>query len=302
MRVHHLDCVSMCPIGGRLMDGSSRSIVRRGHLVCHCLLVETDEGLVLVDTGFGLRDVTDPTGRLSRTFLALLAPDLRREMTAIHQIERLGFSPAEVRHIVLTHLDFDHAGGLDDFPTATVHLLASERSDAEARQSLLDRMRYRPQQWSSRERWRTYGVDGERWYGFDRARTLEGLSDDIVLFPLIGHTMGHAGVAVRGDAAWTVLAGDAYFHHDELDMTRPRCPVGLRVYQWMMEKDRAARLANQARLRSLACTHGHELTICCSHDREEFERLAGRRAGVPAEARPAAEVGAELRAAVGLVR
>jgi glyoxylase-like metal-dependent hydrolase (beta-lactamase superfamily II) len=24
-----------------------------------------------------------------------------------------------VRHIVLTHLDFDHAGGLEDFPEAT---------------------------------------------------------------------------------------------------------------------------------------------------------------------------------------
>jgi glyoxylase-like metal-dependent hydrolase (beta-lactamase superfamily II) len=284
------------------MDGSSGSILRRAHLVCHCLLVETDEGLVLVDTGFGVRDVDDPHGRLSRTFLALMAPDLRREMTAIYQIQRLGFSPAEVRHIVLTHLDFDHAGGLDDFPNATVHMMASEVSDATARRSLLDRMRYRPQQWGSRERWRSYGVDGERWYGFDRVRALDGVTDEIVLFPLIGHTLGHAGVAVRGDAAWMVLAGDAYFHHDELDMAGPRCPVGLRVYQWVMEKDRPARLANQARLRSLACTHGHELTICCSHDREEFERLAGRRAGVPAAARTIAEPRRPTTAAAGLAR
>jgi glyoxylase-like metal-dependent hydrolase (beta-lactamase superfamily II) len=37
-----------------------------------------------------------------------------------HQVQRLGFDPRDVRHIVLTHLDFDHAGGLDDFPHATV--------------------------------------------------------------------------------------------------------------------------------------------------------------------------------------
>ena len=43
--------------------------------------------------------------------------------------------------MVLTHLDFDHAGGLDDFPAATVHLLAEERDAAVARRSALDRTR-----------------------------------------------------------------------------------------------------------------------------------------------------------------
>lgn len=302
MRVHHLDCISMCPRGGRLMDGSARSILERAHLVCHCLLVETQEGLVLVDTGFGLRDVADPRGRLSRTFLAMLAPDLRQEMTAIRQIERLGLDPDDVRHIVLTHLDFDHAGGLDDFPQATVHLLASERADAVARLSTLDRMRYRPQQWSTRSHWRAYGVGGERWYGFDRVRALEGVTDDIVMIPLRGHTLGHAGVAVRSDTSWLLLAGDAYFHHGEMDMANPHCPWGLRVYQWMMEKDRPARLANQARLRSLALTHGHEVTICCSHDHEELERLARRPASMPAERAVRAEADADVRTAVGLHR
>lgn len=281
MRVHHLDCVSMCPRGGRLWDGSSGSILERAHLVCHCLLVETDEGLVLVDTGFGLHDVQNPRGRLSRTFLTLLAPDLREEVTAIRQIERLGFSPSDVRHIVLTHLDCDHAGGLDDFPGATVHMLASERVAASARSSLLDRMRYRPQQWSTRLRWRTYGPGGERWYGFERVRALEGVSDQIAMIPLRGHTPGHAGVAVQGDDGWLLLAGDAYFHHSELEMAGSSAPLGLRVYQWLMEKDRPARLANLVRLRSLACTHGHLITMCCSHDREELERLAGRPASVP---------------------
>lgn len=296
MRVHHLDCVSLCPRGGWIMDGSARSIVERAHLVCHCLLIETHAGLVLVDTGLGLRDVADPRGRLSRTFLSLLAPELRQETTAIHQIERLGLDPADVRHIVLTHLDCDHAGGLDDFPRATVHMLASERTAAGARGSVLDRMRYRPQQWSTRSRWRTYGGGGERWYGREGARALAGVSDDIVMIPLSGPTLGHAGVAVRGEAGWLLLAGDAYFHHDELDMANPSCPLGLRVYQWLLEKDRPARLASRAWLRSLALTHGHEVTICCSHDREELERLAGRPTllEVPAEAR------GELRAAMDL--
>jgi len=112
------------------MDGRTESLVRRGHLTCHCLLVETNSGLVLVDTGFGLQDVRDPRGRLSRFFLGLLSPTFREEMTAVRQIERLGFSPRDVRHIIMTHLDFDHAGGLDDFPEVTVHMLQDERDYA----------------------------------------------------------------------------------------------------------------------------------------------------------------------------
>lgn len=118
MRVHHLNCISSCPLGGKLFDGRTPSLLRRGELTCHCLLVESDDGLVLIDTGFGLRDVADPRSRLSAFFLLMLKPELREEMTAVRQIERLGFSA----HL-LSHLDFDHAGGLDDFPHATVHML-----------------------------------------------------------------------------------------------------------------------------------------------------------------------------------
>ena len=82
MRVHHLNCISTCPLGGTLMDGRTESILRRGHLSCHCLLVETARGLVLIDTGLGLEDVANPTGRLSRFFLMLLRPEFRAEMTA----------------------------------------------------------------------------------------------------------------------------------------------------------------------------------------------------------------------------
>lgn len=108
MRVHHLNCISSCPLGGRLMDHRSNSL--RGKLACHCLLVESDQGLVLLDTGFGLRDVEDPRARLSAFFLRLLDPDFREELTAVRQIEALGYSASDVQHIVLTHLDFDHAG------------------------------------------------------------------------------------------------------------------------------------------------------------------------------------------------
>jgi glyoxylase-like metal-dependent hydrolase (beta-lactamase superfamily II) len=286
VRIHHLNCISTCPLGGALMDGESYASLR-GRLACHCLLVETRDSLVLVDTGFGLRDCADPPSRLSKFFLFLLRPEFREEMTAVRQIARLGYDPRDVRHIVLTHLDFDHAGGLDDFPHATVHLLAAERSSAMERPTLLDRMRYRPQQWGTRASWLTYGSNrGEPWMGFDDVCALNGLPPDILLVPLVGHTFGHAGVAVKRRDDWLLLAGDAYFWHEEMDPVRPRCTPGLRFYQWMMEKDRRSRLANQRRLRELASS-SQRVEIVCGHDPREFARAvrkpAVERRSIPKE-------------------
>lgn len=282
MRVHHLNCISTCPLGGKLLSGPTARDAYRGHLVCHCLLVETPSSLVLVDTGLGLEDVRNPRSRLSWFFLSLMRPEFREEMTAIRQIQRLGFDPRDVRHIVLTHLDFDHAGGLDDFPEATVHLFQKERDDAMTRASWLDRQRYRPRQWSTRENWCVYPfTHGDRWFGFNRIRTLDGLPPEIALIPLVGHTLGHAGVAIQRSSGWLLLAGDAYFFHAELDAEAPWCPPGLAAYQAMMEKDRRARLSNQQRLRQLHRTYGNEVDICCAHDVTEFERLAHRPARSP---------------------
>src|SRR4051794_19069444 len=127
--VHHLNCATMCPIAGFLLGAEGL----RGRMVAHCLLVETErDGLVLIDTGFGTRDIEGRTG-LSRSFRVLTAPVLSHRETALAQVKGLGFSPSDVKHIVVTHLDLDHAGGLCDFPRAKVHVHAREHGAAMAR-------------------------------------------------------------------------------------------------------------------------------------------------------------------------
>src|SRR5690606_25394362 len=134
------------------------------------------------------------------------------------------------------------------FPNAPVHMLAAERDAAVLQRTWLDRQRFRPQQWSTRDKWRVYAPGtGDSWFGFDRVRALDGIPEDIALVPLIGHTHGHCGIAVQRADKWTLLAGDAYFFHREMDLQKPSCTPGLRFYQWMMEKDRDARLQNQHR-------------------------------------------------------
>lgn len=272
MKVHHLNCGSMCPFGGVLMDGKSPGL-GASHLVCHCQLVESDAGLVLIDTGFGLRDVTERASRLSPFFLNLLRPRLAEQETAVRQIQRLGFRPGDVRHIVVTHLDFDHAGGIEDFPQATVHVFAHELAAARERSTFVAKRRYRPQQWDEDVQWRTYVPQGERWFGFECVRALEGLPPEILLVPLVGHTYGHCGVAIDTGRGWLLNAGDAYFYRGEVRPGAPRCTPGLAAYQRLMEVDRAQRLHNQERLRALVAAHADEVTVFSAHDPLELQKM-----------------------------
>lgn len=277
MKIHHLNCGTCCPVGGRLFDGQSDSPF--GHIVCHCLLIESDAGLILVDTGFGTRDIAHPSRRLSPFFLTLNNIQLREQETAIAQVRALGFDPADVRHIIVTHLDFDHAGGIEDFPNAAVHVTAREKEVAEARKggAFVGSRRYRPQQWDEVSDWRLYPLGGgERWFGFDAVRDLDGLPPDILLVPLAGHTWGHAGVAIREPGGWLLHAGDAYFYRGEVGKPDYACTPMLRGYQRMMEIDREARLHNQDRLRRLSLDHASEVRMFCGHDPVEFALLAAQ--------------------------
>lgn len=263
----------MCPIGGRLVSGTG-SVLSRARMVCHCLLVELGDGLALVDTGLGLADIADPRKRLGLEFVALVQPRLDAAAAAVRQIEARGFKPRDVRHIVLTHLDLDHAGGLGDFPDATVHVLADEHAAATTRRTRIERQRYRSAQWAHGPRWSLYRPEGEPWFGFESVRDLEGLPPEILMVPLVGHTRGHAGIAVQSDDGWLLHAGDAYFHRFEMDPDERRCPLALDLFQRLMAVDGDARLENQERLRHLALENAGDVRVFSAHDAVELDRFA----------------------------
>jgi len=272
MRVHLLNCGTHCPLGGALFDGESSALFAR--IPTHCLLIESESGLVLVDTGYGLRDVAHPHPRLPRIWRTLLNVRLRESDTALRQIEALGFSGRDVRHIVLTHLDFDHAGGVEDFPQARVHVMAAEWEAASRKpRGFVANQRYRPRQWENVCDWRTYEEKGEQWFGFGTVRALDGLPPEILMVPLRGHTLGHAGVAVQTARGWLLHAGDSYLHRGQMQEP-PHCPHGLALYQRIMDTDRVSRSRNQRRLRELKHGKGAGIVVFCSHDAVDIDELA----------------------------
>lgn len=274
----------MYPRGRRFVAGEG-GVLERGLLVCHVLVAESKDGLVLVDSGLGLDDVRAARSRYSRLLLGMASPRLDPEETASRAIERAGLSPRDVRHVVLTHLDFDHAGGIADFPGAEIHVLAREHAAATTPRGVIERFRYHSIQWAHGPRW-SLAADpgGERWFGFESVRPMAGV-DDVLLIPLPGHTRGHCAVAVRSDRGWLVHAGDAYFHRDEVHRVEGRsCPTGLDLFQRLLEIDETTRLANQARLRELARDHASEVRVFSAHDPVELDRERAAAGAVATEA------------------
>ncbi len=239
-------------------------------LVSHVLLVEREDGLVLVDTGLGSADIEKPN-RLGRGYVFEFRPAFDVAETAIAQVHRLGFTAEDVTDIVLTHMDLDHVGGLVDFPRARVHVDATELFAAERRPSLVEKQRYIKAQWAHHVHWVRHGTGGDDWFGFTEVNAVH---DEVVLVPLRGHTRGHCGVAVRRpEGGWLLHAGDSYFFEGEMD-TPPRYNRFSTLHQKVMAVDEEARMANQERLRQLR-TKDPDTTVFSAHDKTEFARLSG---------------------------
>lgn len=260
MQVHHLNCGAMQPLGGALFDGITAGL-GPATLACHCLLLEGPDGLVLVDTGVVGQDERQSRSAHSPAFLAVDNLRLDPRESAAARVRALGHRAEDVRHIVMTHLDFDHAAGLVDFPGAAVHLSEAEAVAACRPEGAKAAARYRPGQWGGVEKWRTYRP-GRSWFGLP---AVEVLGADVLLVDLPGHTKGHCGVAVRQGAAWLLHAGDAVFFQSELE-DRPSMPTAARGYQWFMETSQTQRRRSLKALRAVVRDAVGDVQVVCTHD------------------------------------
>ena len=148
----------------------------------NCLLVETPAGRVLIETGIGER-VTDKVREMRRY----------EGRPIVGAMAAAGFDPASVDMVVMSHLHFDHAGGLlradgsRAFPRARIVAQRAEWEIALDGNSRIVASYDQPELRLVRE-WGDGGaVDGE-------GELLPGVS----VIRTGGHSKGHQAVVVRG--------------------------------------------------------------------------------------------------------
>jgi len=230
---------------------------------CHCVIFQLGERVILLDTGFGTREMLEPNLLIGDDALFKLGHVIDMRLTAYERLKARGIRPDQVTDIVLTHLDNDHAGGLHDFPNATVHLSAEELASFDGTRP---RGPYKPYQISHGTKFKTYDTSAERWFELE-ARSLQLPPElDAKLIPLPGHTLGHCGVAYREGSRWSLLAGDAYFDSklNFLDQ-----PPGLPI-EIAFQTNASARQASLRELKRLRTDHAGEVSLFCTHDQHEF--------------------------------
>jgi N-acyl homoserine lactone hydrolase len=232
----------------------SESRVRRGgspdvevEIPIPIYAVDTDDGWVLFDTGCDPGVGTDPEGTWGR-LAAAFRMRMSEEDHPVARLASIGVAPEDVRHVVLSHLHMDHAGGVRFFPSSAMHVQKAEY------------------------RWALHpdavGAPGFLRSDFDHPEVeydlLEGdaeIVDGVHVVVTAGHTPGHQSLVVDLPSGRFLVTGDCAYERRQIDRGVPP-PV---------TTDDAEAVRSLARIR--AFERRDSATVIVTHDPTQWKRL-----------------------------
>jgi len=165
-------------------------------------VIRNDNRTLVVDTGFDHQEAQARGRKLER---------LPREA-----LNMLDIDAGKVENVIITHLHYDHAGTLDEFPSARFHLQEREMQYATGRHMCSAHL---SEPYTANHVCNMVKAVFDRRVQFhDGSRTL---APGIELHHVGGHTMGVQIVRVMTKRGWVVLAGDASHFYENFETGSP---------------------------------------------------------------------------------
>jgi N-acyl homoserine lactone hydrolase len=183
-----------------LLEGESGSLT----VPVPVYLIEHPRGRALFDSGLHVDAQTDADRRLGR-LAAFHTVHFSAGEEVASRLRAIDVTPDRIDYVINSHLHFDHCGGNQQLPNATV-LVQRREWEAAHDADLIDKIYYDPNDYDHGHR--VCAVDGEHDVFGDGS---------VVCLPTHGHTPGHQSLRVRLGKEDVVLAGDACYLRRTLD-------------------------------------------------------------------------------------
>ena len=219
-------------------------------------IIDHPKGLIVFDTG---NNVAISDGACATYWPAALCsgltPSQKREDVIDRQLQRLGYSTAQVRFVITSHSHLDHIGNIKMFPQATHVIQKRELVQARSPEKFLHAGAHILKDYDNISEFNFLEIDGDH--------DLFG-DGSLLILSTPGHTIGHQSIQLRLKATGTViLTADAI----------PR-QVVLEGHIHRINQDPAAYMASVERLKGIRDRDGAKLML--SHEQNQFESMGNR--------------------------
>lgn len=265
MRVHVVQ-VGTVPVDESFFTATRGTDALRGFLKrgasfpVFAFVVEHPDGHIVVDTGWShelaLLPAVKLLGRLTGHVLAITPDDEVGPRMRAH-----GLRPEDVRLVIPTHMDCDHAGGIGHFPNATIIVNRPEYEYVTTNR--FGKVRGQPKRWPSWFQPSLYDLRPEPYGSFPISFPVTDRGD-VRIVPTPGHSPAHVSPVVDSDGIKLFFAGDHMIRQDWITADGIRLSTALHAYK---------RQARETSERICAFVKEFDTIVVPSHDADAETNL-----------------------------